>query len=71
MARNRRLLTDADFREAMDKQIAIRVFQDDHIVDSNGVIIRFDDSTVVIQSTVSDIGYYDRNGCEFFEMAKR
>jgi hypothetical protein len=71
MARNRRLLTDADFREAMDKLIAIRVFQDDHIVDSNGVVIRFDDDTIVIQSTVSDIGYYARNGCEFFEMAKR
>lgn len=67
MARNRRLSTDADFKEAMDKRIPIRVFEDDMIVDPKGMIIRFDDSIVVVQSSVSQITYHERKKCEFFE----
>ena len=71
MAQNRRLLTDQDFKEAMERQAGIRVFQDDHVVASGGIITRFDDLSVVIQSGVSDISYHDRDQCEFFEMRKR
>ncbi|UJF34056.1 hypothetical protein [Paenibacillus hexagrammi] len=70
MSRNHRLLTDADFQEAVDRQSSIRIFKDDHIVDSNAVILRFSDTTVVVQTKVSEITYYDRNACEFFEMRK-
>lgn len=71
MAQNRRLLTDQDFKEAMERQTAIRVFQDDHVVASGGVITRFDEQSVVLQSGVSDISYHQRELCEFFEMRKR
>ncbi|MBP1966348.1 hypothetical protein [Paenibacillus aceris] len=71
MARNQRLVTDTDFQEAVEKGSAVRVFKDDHIVDSNAVILRFSDKTVVLQSRVADLAYYDRDECEFFEMKKR
>ncbi|MDQ1912491.1 hypothetical protein RAC89_19035 [Paenibacillus sp. GD4] len=71
MSLNRRLITDQDFQEAMDRQVKIRVFQNDHIVDSGGLIIRFDESTVVVQSGVSDLSYHQRNQCEFFDIRKR
>ncbi|MBP1157220.1 MULTISPECIES: hypothetical protein [unclassified Paenibacillus] len=67
----RRLLTEQDFQEAMDRQVAIRVFQDDHIVDSGGIIIRFTDTFIVTQSGVSDVTYHQRDVCEFFELKKR
>lgn len=70
MAQNRRLETDADFAEAMERRMSIRVFRDDHVVDAGGNIIRFDDETVVIQSGVSDIAYHDRSLCKFFTMRK-
>ncbi|TVY10883.1 hypothetical protein [Paenibacillus cremeus] len=71
MALNRRLVTDQDFQEAMDRQLSVRVFQDDHIVDSGGIIIRFTDDLIVVQSRVSDVAYHQRNACEFFEMKKQ
>jgi hypothetical protein len=71
MAQNRRLSTDRDFQEAMEREMRIRVFRDDHVVDSNGVISRFDDRQIVIQTGVSGIAYYPREQCEFFEMKKR
>jgi hypothetical protein len=71
MARNRKLITDQDLQEAMDRHASIRVFQDDHVVDSGGVVIRFTDTDVVIQNKVSELAYYRRDLCEFFEMAKR
>ncbi|RAP74640.1 hypothetical protein [Paenibacillus montanisoli] len=71
MALYRRLLTDADFTEAMERQFKLRVYKDDLIVDSGGVIIRFDDTTVVSQSGVSDITYHERSACEFFEIRRR
>jgi hypothetical protein len=67
MARNRRLLTDGDFKEAMERHVPIRVFEDDRIVDSKGFIIRFDDFVIVVQSSVSQITYHQRKKCEFFE----
>lgn len=71
MARNRRLITDQDMQEAMERQTAVRVFQNDHVVDSGGVIVRFDDQTIVTQAGVSEISYHDRTLCEFFEMKSK
>ncbi|MBB6637442.1 hypothetical protein [Cohnella thailandensis] len=71
MAIQRRLTTDADFEEAMARQLGIRVFRDDQIVDSGGVIIRFDDSTIILQSGVGDLSYHPRALCEFFELKRR
>ncbi|MBD0379414.1 hypothetical protein [Paenibacillus sedimenti] len=71
MARNHRLITDVDFQEAIDRHASVRIFKDDHIVDSNAVILRFSETTVVVQTHVSDLTYYDRSACEFFEMKKR
>lgn len=71
MARNQRLMTDTDLKEAMERQTAVRVFQDDAIVDSGGVIIRFDDTLVVTQSGVSEVSYHRRDECEFYEMSSR
>ncbi|SDN40394.1 hypothetical protein SAMN04487897_102797 [Paenibacillus sp. yr247] len=70
MARNQRLVTDLDFQEAVEKQAAVRVFKDDHMVDSNAVVLRYSEKTVVVQTRVSDLTYYDRETCEFFEMKK-
>ncbi|RCW42077.1 hypothetical protein [Paenibacillus prosopidis] len=71
MAVNRRIFTDQDFEEAIEKQARIRVFQDNHIVDSSSLVVRFDDRIVVTQSGVSDIAYHNRKECEFFELKKR
>lgn len=71
MIRNRRLLNERDFQEAMDNETAIRVFQDDHMIGSGGVIVRFDETTVVVQSGVSELAYHSREQCEFYEMQKR
>lgn len=71
MSINRRLITDADFQEAMERQLRMRVFKDDHIADSGGIILRFDDNTVVIQSSVSELAYHDRRACEFFELKRK
>ncbi|WP_159882644.1 hypothetical protein [Paenibacillus puerhi] len=70
MAQNRRLLTDQDFQEAADRQRPIRVFKDDHVVDFGGIIVRFTEETVVIQTGVSDLTYHSRTACEFFETRK-
>ncbi len=71
MALNIRLLTDQDLEDAMQRQARLRVFKNDHIIDSNGIIVRFDDRTVVIQSGVGDLAYHERKDCEFFELRKR
>ncbi|PYI51815.1 hypothetical protein [Paenibacillus flagellatus] len=70
MLRNRKLITDRDFQEALEAETSVRVFRDDHMIDSGGVIIRFDESTVVVQSGVSELAYHPRETCEFFEMKK-
>jgi len=67
----RRLLTDEDFTEAMERNSKLRVFKDDHIIDTGSHVVRFDDRTVVTQAGVSDISYHDRTACEFYEMKKR
>ncbi|MNI18397.1 hypothetical protein D3C73_718040 [compost metagenome] len=70
MALNRKLVTDLDLKEAMERQVRIRIFQDDRVVESGGIISRFDEASVVIQSGVSDINYYPRASCEIFEIKK-
>lgn len=71
MALNRRLITDQDFQEALERSTAVRVFQNDHIISSGGTITRFTADTVVVQCGVSDIAYHPRALCEFFEIRKR
>lgn len=71
MAQNRRLISDLDLTEAMERHVNIRVFKDDHIVDSNVTIVRFDETFIVVQSGVSELTYHERETCEFFEMKKR
>lgn len=71
MAYNQKLITDSDLQQTMDRNIRIRVFQDDKMVDSNALIIRFTDDLVVTQSSLSDIMYHDRARCDFFEMKRR
>lgn len=66
----RELLTDTDFQEAADHKQQIRVFRDDHLIDASTFIIRFTDETVITQSDVSDIAYYPRRDCQFFELRK-
>ncbi|CAM3619399.1 hypothetical protein [Marinicrinis lubricantis] len=70
MARNQKLVTDADLDEAMEREARIRVFQDDHMVGTGGTIVRYTEDMVVIQNSVSDVTYYRRDECEFFEMRK-
>lgn len=65
---NRPLLTDRDFQEAMDRKRPVRVFQNDHMINSGATVVRFTDTDVIIQSRVSDLTYYSRKDCEFFEV---
>lgn len=65
---NRPLITDDDFQEAMQRQLPVRVFQNDHLINSGATIVRFTDTDVIIQSKVSDLTYYSRRDCEFFEV---
>lgn len=70
MAATRRLETNQDFQEAMERQARIRVFLNDHMVDSGGIITRFDDEIIAVQTSVSDLTYHKRQLCEFFETRK-
>ncbi|MBT2291662.1 hypothetical protein J7E73_21535 [Paenibacillus albidus] len=65
---NRPLHTDNDFQDAVDRKLPVRVFEDDHLVNKGATIVRFTDSDVVIQSRVSDLTYYSRSSCQFFEV---
>jgi hypothetical protein len=65
---NRPLLTDIDLQEAMDHKYNVRVFEDDHMVNKGAEIVRFTDADVVMQSRVSDLTYYSRRRCQFFEV---
>jgi len=65
---NRRLVADYDLQDAMDRGVSVRVFEQDHIVHAGGTIVRFDDRTVVLQASVSDLSYHARSDCEFFEL---
>ncbi|QDH22409.1 hypothetical protein [Saccharibacillus brassicae] len=70
MATNRRLESETDFQEAMDQERTVRVFRDDEMLNAGGLIIRFDSSMVAVQSSVSDLDYYDRDRCEFYELRR-
>ena len=65
---NRPIITDTELQEAMDRKLHVRVFQDDHMVVSKATVVRFTDADVVIQSRVSDLAYYSRRTCEFYEV---
>lgn len=71
MALSIRLETDRDFEEAARRQAPIRVFKNDHMIDSGGIVLRFDDSTVVVQTSVSELTYHARRDCEFFMVRQR
>jgi hypothetical protein len=71
MAQTIRLFTDLDFEEAMERQSRLRVFKNDHIIDTGGVIVRFDERTIIVQSGVGDVAYHARLECEFFELRNR
>lgn len=71
MALSIRLETDRDFEDAARQRASVRVFKNDHMIDSGGVILRFDDNTVVVQSSVSEIAYHARRECEFFMVRQR
>lgn len=71
MAAARKLITDADFAEAEEKQLLVRVFRDDHLVEGGGVLVRFTSELAVIQAGVGDVAYYPRSECEFFALRKR
>ncbi|MFC5653141.1 hypothetical protein ACFPYJ_29325 [Paenibacillus solisilvae] len=71
MAQYIRLETDQDFEEALERRSILRVFKDDHIVDSGCTLVRFDNELVVCQSSVSEVSYHSRRECEFFGMRKR
>lgn len=66
----RRLITEADFQEAMDRRLLIRVFRDNHLIESGSTLIRFTDETIITQSSVSDLTYHSRRDCQFFEIRK-
>ncbi|WP_435924049.1 hypothetical protein [Paenibacillus sp. DYY-L-2] len=66
----RRLLTEQDFQEAVDRKLRVRVFRDEHMVDNNTVIIRFTDDTIITQSGVSELTYHPRRDSQFFELRK-
>ncbi|WP_410771471.1 hypothetical protein [Fontibacillus sp. BL9] len=66
----RRLLTEQDFQEALDRQLRIRVFRNDHMVDNDTLIIRFTDETVITQTGVSELTYHSRRDSQFFELKK-
>lgn len=66
----RRLLTEQDFQEAIDRQFRIRVFRNDHMVDNNTVIIRMTEDTIITQTGVSDLTYHSRRDSQFFELKK-
>ncbi|MFD0673772.1 hypothetical protein [Cohnella sp. GCM10027633] len=71
MALSIRLETDGDFEEAARLRASVRVFKNDHMIDNGGVVLRFDDNTVVVQSSVSEIAYHARRECEFFMVRQR
>lgn len=66
----RRLFTDEDFQEAVQRKLHVRIFRDDHLIEANSFVIRFTDETVITQSNVSDMTYHPRKTCSFFELKK-
>lgn len=66
----RRLFTDQDFQEAVNRRLHVRIFRDDHLIESDSFVIRFTDETIITQSRVSDMTYHPRKECNFFELKK-
>ncbi|WP_017813011.1 MULTISPECIES: hypothetical protein [Paenibacillus] len=71
MAYQIRLETDDDFQDAMEQQSVLRIFRGDDLIESSVKIVRFDENRIVVQADISDMKYYDRSECEFFEQRKR
>ncbi|WP_074048691.1 hypothetical protein [Paenibacillus ihumii] len=66
----RRLITEHDLQTAMEQGLRIRVFHDNHLIESGSVIIRLTEDTVITQSSVSDLSYHNRSSCQFYELKK-
>ena len=66
----RRLVTEQDFQEAVDRRLLIRVFRDNHLIESGSTLIRFTAETIITQSSVSDLSYHSIRDCQFFEIRK-
>ncbi|MBA9088141.1 hypothetical protein FHR92_004637 [Fontibacillus solani] len=66
----RRLFTDHDFHEAVDRKLHIRIFRDSHLIEADSFVVRFTDETIITQSSVSDLTYHPRKECQFFELKK-
>lgn len=71
MAIQYRLTTDEELQEAIDKQLQVRIFKGDLLIEARAVIVRYDDRLIVTQSGVSDLGYYQRADCECFALRRR
>ncbi|WP_458122098.1 hypothetical protein [Paenibacillus sp. Z6-24] len=67
MAYQIRLENDEDFQDAMDRQSVLRIFRGDDLIESSVKIVRFDENRIVVQADISDMKYYGRQECEFFE----
>lgn len=67
MAYQIRLENDDDFQDAMDRQSVLRIFRGDNLIESSVKIVRFDENRIVVQADISDMKYYARQECEFFE----
>ncbi|MGN7356379.1 hypothetical protein ACTHPF_03370 [Paenibacillus sp. SAF-054] len=70
MATVRELLSEADFEEAEQRKLPIRVFRDDHLIDAMTYIVRFTDTTIITQKDVGDMTYHSRRECQFYELKK-
>ncbi|ANF97320.1 hypothetical protein [Paenibacillus bovis] len=71
MAYQIRLETDDDFQDAMERQSVLRIFRGDDLIESSVKIVRFDENRIVVQADISDMKYYARQECEFFEQRQR
>lgn len=70
MAMLRKLITDSDFQEAVDRESQVRVFVNNQIVEHSAIIVRFDEQKIITQSNVSDLMYHNRDEGEFYLLKK-
>ena len=66
----RRLDTDLDLQDAQNRKLPIRVFENNHYIESGSIILRFTTDTVITQKGVSEISYHNRDSCQFFELKR-
>lgn len=71
MAIVRKLITDQDLQQAMDKKIPIQVFENNHLIETGTTVLRFTSDTVITQKSVSDVSYHNRDHCQFFELKRK